>query len=400
MFSFRLVFVCVVHLNQATLSLLNSTSAKPPAQLTFAHIACALFINELYLIDPEHMGFIGGLHAVNAQRFKLKCSVCKKAGGACVQCCERQCRHAVHMQCALEAGYQIEIRNDTANEGGGLYLLWCDLHRTTPRKSVVTKAAQGQIAAGALPPAQCQVCCYNVAPVAIEGVDNEMLCCTSCELQVHRYCYGDTASAAPLQLAGPPRVRSRQSDCGATDAAATAAAASSSAEASPSPTAVAEALVASFSTPVRPFQCRVCERNALRKAAGEPAAPPSCALCLSPQGALKPTVDGRWVCLVRSAPRACNANYVHRSGKFVFFVFFLSFFFDLSFSFESARVSCALCFCVCNLFVYVQPCTYFAPELFFKDTRALEPIDGLDKAFKGATEDEQAHVCAFSALLS
>ena len=401
-------FSCI----QATLSLLNSTNAKPPAQLTFAHISCALFINELFLIDPERMGFIGGLHAVNPQRFKLKCSVCKKAGGACVQCCDRSCRHAVHMQCALEAGYQIEIRNDTSNEGGGLYLLWCDAHRTTPRKSVVTKAAQGQVAGGggALHrQAACQVCCYNVAPFPIEGLDNEMLCCTSCELQVHRYCYGDTASAAPLQLPGTGSTRARANpqrhgDGGAADAAATAtssgggaavaAAVSTSAEASPNPAAVADALVSSFSTPVRAFQCRVCEWNALRKAAGETAAAPSCALCLSPQGALKPTVDGRWVCLVRCGlpPRANVARFalpaLPSCSAYTPLSLVLSsvFFLFLSYLF------CCLFFPPC-----VQPCTYFAPELFFKNTRALEPIDGVEKAFRGAflTQKACTHACFF-----
>ena len=270
-----------------TLAVLNCTDAKPPAQLTFAHVSCAVFINEMFLVDPDRMTPVSGLHNVSPQRFKLKCTICKKLGGACVQCSEKKCCSAMHMQCALENGNRIEVQTDT-NTGGGIYTVYCEKH--APLRSTVLKAVDGQVSGGGSGAAHCQVCCYGVTPVPIEGVPNDMLACTHCDLQVHRWCFGEEA-AGQTTLALP------------------AASAASSA-------AVGSTV---------PFLCRVCER----KASNSSLPSPSCALCLTTQGALKPTVEGRWCCL---------------------------------------------------------PCTYFTPELFFKDTRALEPIDGVAAAFKARSK--------------
>jgi hypothetical protein len=305
-----------------TLSVLHSWGHKPPAQLTFAHLACCLFLNEPYLLDPDHMTGISGLHRINPARFKLRCVVCRVPGGAGVQCAEKKCCAGMHMQCALEHGYQIEIQPST--QGDTKYFVWCDKHRTTPRKATALHAAasQGQVSGGAAStaaPPQCQVCCYNVKPLPIDGVPNDMLACTGCQLQVHRWCYGDISALRPGAASQ-------------TDANGNAAIANGTAVASVSDSAAAAAASSPSSSSVAngctPFLCRVCESVEKRKAAGlaDDGAPPAeCALCLSMSGALKPTVDGRWVCL---------------------------------------------------------PCVYFNPELFFTNPAAFELIAGVENAEK------------------
>jgi hypothetical protein len=298
---------------KATVALLNSTDATPPARLTFAHLSCALFINELFLVNPEAMGAVSGLHCVNPQRFKLKCSICKVLGGACVQCSEKKCTTPMHMQCALERGSQIEIKQSTSGEAGQ-YLIFCDKHRTIPRKSTVLTAVEGQVAGAVAALPQCQVCCYGIEPEPIEGLDNDMLQCTGCALQVHRWCWGAPAD----------KPATRTSPAGGADAM------DISSSANGYGAAIANGAGSSpGSAPAlngaSPFLCRVCEVAAARRAAGAPVEEAACALCLNVKGALKPSVDGRWVCL---------------------------------------------------------PCSYFTPELFFKDPRALEPIDGLIEAYK------------------
>jgi hypothetical protein len=287
---------------KATLSILRANAdpnAKPPAQLTFAHLACALFLNELFLVEPDSPQMaISGLHLVNPARFRLKCHLCKRPGGACVQCCEKKCAVASHMQCALESGLQIEIHQSTSGDGGQ-YLLWCDKHRTTPRKSTALTAVQSQVAGGAgtlesqkQQLFSCQVCCYNVKPLPIEGVENDSLVCIGCQLQVHRWCYGAEPTKNHTQHTRsstlPPADFDLTASAGCSVSIDTTVA---NTDAAPSPVVLPPGTI--------PFLCRVCEVRSNNKSAGAAAMePPECALCLSVQGALKPTVDNRWVCLV------------------------------------------------------------------------------------------------------
>jgi hypothetical protein len=278
-----------------TLQLLNSGDGKPPAQLTFAHLACAMWLGELYLLDTDEMTPICGLHTVNPQRFKLKCALCKVPGGACVQCSEKKCCVAYHMQCALEHGLQLDTVNDTSKECGSSYITWCEKHRNTPRMNTVLKAIEGQVQ-GAVP--QCQVCCYNVSPQEITGMSNDMLCCTSCNLQVHQWCYGTEMKSAPTTRSSPSSMKIELITDEESKSAEQPMTLTNGVESAAAP------VVPAAPSAVRKFLCRVCEWSERATASSNGASgheSPACALCLATQGALKITDDGRWVCLVSDA---------------------------------------------------------------------------------------------------
>lgn len=49
----------------------------------YCHLACALWVPELELADHEHMAKVR-LDKLTAVRAKLRCELCKQAGGAAV----------------------------------------------------------------------------------------------------------------------------------------------------------------------------------------------------------------------------------------------------------------------------------------------------------------------------
>ncbi|KAK7273149.1 hypothetical protein RIF29_14196 [Crotalaria pallida] len=94
---------------------------KPTTDGRWAHLACAMWIPETCLADVKRMEPIDGLSRISKDRWKLLCSICGVAYGACIQCSNNSCRVAYHPLCARAAGLCVELENEDR-----LYLLSFD----------------------------------------------------------------------------------------------------------------------------------------------------------------------------------------------------------------------------------------------------------------------------------
>lgn len=85
---------------------------KPTTDGRWAHLACAIWIPETCLKDVKRMEPIDGLSKINKDRWKLLCSICTVAYGACIQCSHPTCRVAYHPLCARAADLCVELEDD------------------------------------------------------------------------------------------------------------------------------------------------------------------------------------------------------------------------------------------------------------------------------------------------
>lgn len=85
---------------------------KPTTDGRWAHLACAIWIPETCLKDVKRMEPIDGLSRINKDRWKLICSICTVAYGACIQCSHPTCRVAYHPLCARAADLCVELEDD------------------------------------------------------------------------------------------------------------------------------------------------------------------------------------------------------------------------------------------------------------------------------------------------
>ena len=91
----------------------------------FTHPVCALWIQEL---PVDEYGHATNLRALDPDRKALRCEICHKKGGGCLQCAYGNCLHAVHPHCAYAAHQQMTVRADTT---GRQYALYCKEHEKT-----------------------------------------------------------------------------------------------------------------------------------------------------------------------------------------------------------------------------------------------------------------------------
>lgn len=66
-------------------------TSQPKRDTGWAHVICALHIPALYFQDTERMEPVAGIARIDKARFRLRCVVCKKKGGACTQCASGSC---------------------------------------------------------------------------------------------------------------------------------------------------------------------------------------------------------------------------------------------------------------------------------------------------------------------
>ncbi len=55
---------------------------------------------------------VSHLKEVPEERWLLRCSVCDRKQGACIQCSLRNCRVAYHVTCAQRNRHYMEMRSD------------------------------------------------------------------------------------------------------------------------------------------------------------------------------------------------------------------------------------------------------------------------------------------------
>lgn len=91
-------------------ALIKTTSIDPETGETrWAHAFCCTWLPEMYV--PEHhtdKTLYCGLDTALAERSALTCSICKKKGGACIQCSYGNCTVAYHPLCCRDANYRME----------------------------------------------------------------------------------------------------------------------------------------------------------------------------------------------------------------------------------------------------------------------------------------------------
>ncbi|KNE98684.1 hypothetical protein PSTG_08053 [Puccinia striiformis f. sp. tritici PST-78] len=89
----------------------NSFGAfKQTSENRWAHLVCAIHIPETGVCNAMYMEPVDGVRCIPKQRWKLKCYICKKIAGACIQCANRSCCVAYHATCAQEAGLYVKMR--------------------------------------------------------------------------------------------------------------------------------------------------------------------------------------------------------------------------------------------------------------------------------------------------
>ncbi|KAG6949575.1 hypothetical protein JG688_00014566 [Phytophthora aleatoria] len=90
----------------------------------WVHVACSMFLPELYVQEKPASRFQGPLDDLQVvcgvdklkQRRKLRCCFCKKSNekGACAQCAVGKCTVAYHALCALRNGIKLRYMEDQA----------------------------------------------------------------------------------------------------------------------------------------------------------------------------------------------------------------------------------------------------------------------------------------------
>lgn len=89
---------------------------KPVESGGWAHILCATWIPETGFRDWNTMEPVINISKVPGERWNLRCYLCKKHEGACIQCRDRFCFAAFHPSCARKHGLLMDIRPGKNNQ--------------------------------------------------------------------------------------------------------------------------------------------------------------------------------------------------------------------------------------------------------------------------------------------
>ena len=109
----------------------------------WAHLNCALYVPECYFHHPEGREPID-ISRVPPRRRQMRCTLCRKPGGACVSCAEPGCKEAFHVTCGQEAGAALEFR-EGKDGAGGVTFAFCPKHAKLwrEREAVLQLAERG-----------------------------------------------------------------------------------------------------------------------------------------------------------------------------------------------------------------------------------------------------------------
>ncbi|KAL3989690.1 PHD-zinc-finger like domain family protein [Acanthocheilonema viteae] len=107
---------------------------KQTVDSRWAHVVCALWLNEVHFANSVFMEPIDGIENSLKRRQRLRCIVCKQKVGACLQCSKKSCTRSFHVTCANAAGMEMraEIVDNPKREGGTeiRYTAYCHFHST------------------------------------------------------------------------------------------------------------------------------------------------------------------------------------------------------------------------------------------------------------------------------
>lgn len=118
----------------------------------WAHLLCAIWINETWVSNTVFMEPIDGIESIPKQRWRLICSLCKKRAGACIQCSKSSCYTAYHVTCAQQNGLYLKLGTDsgatTTEDSGGANISYCEKHS---RQALGVEEDESRIASEELP---------------------------------------------------------------------------------------------------------------------------------------------------------------------------------------------------------------------------------------------------------
>ncbi|VDM98944.1 unnamed protein product [Thelazia callipaeda] len=104
----------------------------------WAHVVCALWLNEVHFANNVFMEPIDGVENSIKRRQRLRCIVCKQKVGACLQCSKKSCTRSFHVTCANAAGMEMRAELiDTKkrdNSADIRYIAYCHFHSTNVAK--------------------------------------------------------------------------------------------------------------------------------------------------------------------------------------------------------------------------------------------------------------------------
>lgn len=109
-------------------------AGKPKA--VHCHLACALWVPEIELANHEQMAGVR-LDKLTAARTRLRCELCKQAGGGSVQCAMGTCCRSFHVLCGHVAGQTLTFRSTD-----GEPLAFCELHSRPAFEKLVRRCGR------------------------------------------------------------------------------------------------------------------------------------------------------------------------------------------------------------------------------------------------------------------
>ncbi|CAI5448974.1 unnamed protein product [Caenorhabditis angaria] len=92
---------------------------KPTSDGRWAHVVCAIWLNEVHFGNAVFLEPIEGVNETLRVRKTLRCLYCRLKKGACIQCSSRMCIKAFHVTCAQKLGLVMKIETAQEDDGDG-----------------------------------------------------------------------------------------------------------------------------------------------------------------------------------------------------------------------------------------------------------------------------------------
>ncbi|CAB3406432.1 unnamed protein product [Caenorhabditis bovis] len=91
---------------------------KPTSDGRWAHVVCAIWLNEVHFGNAVFLEPIEGVKECLKERKILRCLYCRKKHGACIQCSSRSCIKAFHVTCAQQLGLAMKVETVLDKDDG------------------------------------------------------------------------------------------------------------------------------------------------------------------------------------------------------------------------------------------------------------------------------------------
>ncbi|KAI3466013.1 hypothetical protein Pfo_022676 [Paulownia fortunei] len=108
---------------------------KPTTDGRWAHLVCAIYVPEVFFVDPEGREGIDCSKVLKRRR-EQKCYVCKSKNGCVIDCSEPKCPLTFHVTCGLKEELCIEYRQ--GKNKGAVVAAFCTAHTNLWKKQEQT----------------------------------------------------------------------------------------------------------------------------------------------------------------------------------------------------------------------------------------------------------------------